>query len=132
MPEDIDFDAAAATLRIGAGRVSGVTSAMWEYETSGYKIVRRWFAKRKRHPDGKRSSPLDDIVARKWSPDWTRELIDLLNVLALLVELEPDQGALLEQIATGPLIAVDDLTASAVLPVKNRPAAEKPPKQAQL
>lgn len=134
MPETIEHDPATSTLHVGAGRVTGVTTEMWEYETSGYKVVRRWFAKRKREPDGRRSSPLDGIVARTWDPDWTAELIDLLNVVALLVELEPEQAKLLDEIADGPLVSVEDLTAAGVLPVagKDRPTAEKPPKQAQL
>jgi hypothetical protein len=134
MPEEISHDSAAEVLHVGAGRISNVTTAMWEYETSGYKIVRRWFAKRKRDPDGRRSSPLDHLIARSWDPDWTTELIDLLNVVALLVDLEPEQDALLEEILGGTLISVPDLTAAGVLPVdtKRRPVAEKPPRQDQL
>lgn len=132
MPDEIEFDAAASIMHVGLGRISGVTSEMLEYETSGYPIVRRWFAKRKQHPEGRRSSPLDDIVAKSWDPDWTTELIDLLHVIALLVKLEPDQAGLLEEIASGPLITVEDLASAGVLPVKERPTAEKPPKQTQL
>lgn len=132
MPEAIEFDDATGTLHVGSGRLTGVTAAMWEYETSGYKLIRRWFARRKRDPDGKRSSPLDDVVARTWDSDWTTELIDLLNVIALLVDMEPDQHALLGEIADGPLITVDDLTAVGVLPMSERPNVEKPPRQAQL
>jgi hypothetical protein len=134
MPETIEYEAVSGTLHIGAGRVTGVTPAMWEYETSGYKLVRRWFARRKRGPDGRRSSPLDDVVATRWDPDWTRELIDLLHVIALLVELEPDQAALLNAIATGPLISIEDLTTAGVLPVdpRARPVAEAPARQDQL
>jgi hypothetical protein len=132
MPEQIEFDAAAGVLRVGAGEISHVTRAMWDYETSGYKIVRRWFGKRKRRPEGRRSSPLDEIVASTWDPDWTSELVDLLNVVALLIELEPVQDALLDDIAGGPLVTVEDLLASGVLPAAIRPRVEQPPRQAQL
>jgi hypothetical protein len=47
----------------------------------------------------------------------TTELLDLPNVLGRCVELVPLQRELLDQIAAGPLITVEDLTASAVLPV---------------
>lgn len=132
MPDEIEYDCDAGALQIGSGQITGVTPAMWEYETSGYKLIRRWFSKRKRHPEGRRSSPLEDMVATTWDPDWTTELIDLLNAIALLVELEPKQAELLDAIASGALISVEDLEASGVLPVVNRPAAEKPPKQDQL
>lgn len=132
MPDDIEYDEAAGMLHVGAGRISGVTPAMWEYETSGYKLIRRWFSKRKRTPEGRRSSPLEDIVAKAWDPDWTTELIDLLHAIALLVDLEPEQSTLLEEIASGSLITVSDLSASGVLPVTDRPSAEKPPRQEQL
>lgn len=132
MPETIEFDPATGVLAIGSGRVSGVTGLMWEYETSGYKLIRRWFARRKRDPDGKRSSQLDAVVPRTWDADWTGELIDLLHVIALLIELEPEQRALLNEIADGELISVNDLTAAGVLPVEMPIAPEKPPRQAQL
>ncbi|MCW2999177.1 MAG: putative methyltransferase [Solirubrobacterales bacterium] len=134
MPEDIAHDPAANELHIGRGRISGVTTAMWEYETSGYKIVRRWFAKRKPQPDGRRSSPLDEIVARSWETEWTEELIDMLNVLALLVDMESDQRALLDEIETGDLITVTDLADAGVLPVEPilRPLPELPGKHGYL
>ena len=52
MPEDFSFDPDANTLKIGAGKISGVTPEMWEYETSGYKIIRRWLGKRLKVPGG--------------------------------------------------------------------------------
>ncbi len=134
MPEKISHDSTADVLHVGSGRISNVTTAMWEYETSGYMVIRRWFAKRKRNPDGKRSSPLDHISARSWDTDWTTELIDLLNVVMLLVDLEADQDALMGEIVGGELVSVDDLIQAGVLPVaaENRPVAEKPPRQQQL
>jgi hypothetical protein len=55
MPDELEFDVAANVIHVGQGRISGVTPDMWEYETSGYKMIRRWFAKRKRHPEGRRA-----------------------------------------------------------------------------
>ncbi len=71
-------------------------------------------------------------MATRWDPDWTSELIDLLHVVAKLVELEPDQAALLDEIVDGALISVDDLTTAGVLPATARPVAESPPHQDQL
>lgn len=134
MPEAIEHDPTSNELIVGEGRITNVSEAMWEYETSGYKIVRRWFARRKRDPDGRRSSSLDDTVATSWDPAWTSELIDLLNVLRLLVEMEEELDEMLDGILSGGLISVSDLRDGGVLPVdpKKRPAAEKPAKQLSL
>jgi hypothetical protein len=37
-------------------------------------------------------------------PEYTEELLNVLNVLGLLVDLEPKQAKLLEKICEGPLI----------------------------
>jgi hypothetical protein len=132
MPETIEFDAETGTLSVGAGRISGVTTQMWEYETSGYKIIRRWFARRKLVPDGRRSSPLDEINATHWDPDWTAELVDLLHVLALLIDMDTQLDELLDEIVAGSLIAVDDLEAGGVLPTRDRLTPERPPRQNSL
>jgi hypothetical protein len=39
-----------------------------DYEVSGMPVIKRWFDRRKRDPEGKRSSLLDDIVDQAWSP----------------------------------------------------------------
>jgi hypothetical protein len=114
MPETIQYDALTSTLHVGGGYIAPVSPAVWEYEVSGRKIVKRWFDSRKREPDGRRSSALDDVVATSWDPDWTTELIDLLNMLTMLVELEPAQVALLARVMDGPLITVDDLALAGV------------------
>jgi hypothetical protein len=80
-------------------------------------VVKHWFGYRKKNPSGNRKSPLDDIVPTSWTPAMTTELLELLNVLGLCVALEPDQDELLDRIVDGPLITVDELTASAALPV---------------
>jgi hypothetical protein len=128
MPAVIDCDAANRTLLVGDGRIAPVEPAVWGYEVSGMKVVKRWFDRRKREPEGRRSSPLDDMVARTWDPEWTTELLEVLNVLTLLTDLEAEQAALLDRILAGPLMTVADLTEVGVLPVTDRPLAEKPPR----
>jgi hypothetical protein len=66
------------------------------------------------------------IQATAWRAEYTSELIDLLNVLGMLADLEPEQAELLRDSIEGPLISVDELTAANVLPVPA--AARKPPK----
>jgi hypothetical protein len=59
----------------------------------------------------------------------TSELLDLLNVLGRCVALSPEQDRLLAKIAAGPLITVEDLVTSGILPVPN--LAKKLPKPDQ-
>lgn len=130
MPERLDHDAATRTLHVGAGRVAPVAPAAFAYEISGVNVLRKWFNYRKRAPEGRRESALDKIVAERWEPALTTELLELLNVLGLLVALEPAQAALLERIVAAALADVAALTGSGVLPVpddrKRPPAVPRP------
>ena len=117
MPDKIDHDDSTDTLRIGNGLIRPVARSVWEYEVSGMRVIRKWFDYRKRNPRAKWSSPLDDIVATTWSATYTTELLELLNILAWCVDLEPRQAALLDRICAGPMIASNDLQAAGVFPV---------------
>ena len=74
----------------------------------------QWFSYRKKDRmrpiigDRRKPSPLGDIQPETWLAEYTTELLNVLNVLGMLVDLEPAQAELLERICTGPLI--DDAT----------------------
>ena len=93
----------------------------WAYETSGMKIIRKWFGYRKKNPAGRRSSPLDDINAEHWPARYTTELLELLNVLEMCAEIESRQADVLEQICEGPLITVADLGRGGLPGASRRP-----------
>lgn len=116
MPESINYDETTRTLHVGAGQIRPVSPEAWEYETSGMRIIRKWFGYRKKNPAGRRSSPLDGINAERWSARYTTELLELLNVLEMCAVLEPRQADLLTRICDGPLITVSDLVQQQVLP----------------
>lgn len=109
-PDSIDYDAAERRLKIGTGYVDNVAPAVWAYEVSGKPVLRQWFSyrgKNRERPqigDRRPPSPLGDIQPDRWLPEYTSELINVLNVLAMLVELEPKQADLLKRICDGPLI----------------------------
>ncbi len=69
---------------------------------------RRLFSYRKKNRErpiiGDRRPPskLGDIQPDHWLAEYTTELLNVLNVLALLVQSEPDQAQLLEAICAGP------------------------------
>ena len=54
--------------------------------------------------DRRPPSKLGDIQPDHWLAEYTTDLIDVLHVLALLVEMEPDQANLVEAICDGPTL----------------------------
>jgi hypothetical protein len=126
MPDTIDYDANTKRLLVGKGYVENVPAAVWSYEVSGKQVLLQWFSYRKKNRDrpiigGRREpSPLGKIQPDKWLAEYTSELINVLNVLGWLVDVEPEQAALLEKICTGPLLSADEL--------KSAGAFELPPK----
>lgn len=126
LPDQMDYLPIDRCLAVGDGRIGPVSPEVWAYEVSGMNVLRKWFGYRKREPEGRRVSALDRIVADRWEPSLTSELLDLLNVIGLLVLLEAPQADLLHRVLDGPLIAVEALTGAGVLPVA--PEARRPPK----
>jgi hypothetical protein len=109
-PDSLDYDAATRQLRIGAGMIDNVPPEVWSYEVSGRQVLRQWFSYRRKDRsrpqigDRRPPSPLGDIQPDHWLPEYTTELINVLNVLGLLVRLEPAQADLLARICDGPLV----------------------------
>lgn len=110
MPDDIGYDLARPRLTIGQGFIENVPQPVWQYEVSGKRVLIQWFSYRKKNRErpiiGDRRPPskLGEIQPDHWLAEYTTELLNVLNVLALLVELEPAQGKLLEAICAGPLL----------------------------
>lgn len=75
---------------------------------------------------------LGDVGERTWSSDWTTELLDLLNALALLVELEPDQETLLQRLLESTPISGIELKEAGLLPASATLKPEKPQSAANL
>jgi hypothetical protein len=133
MPDTISYDSANEQLVIGDGYVEHVTPAMWEYEVSGKQVVLQWFSYRKANRErpiiGDRRPPssLGEIQPDHWLAEYTTELINVLNVLGLLVELEPSQAALLERVCAGPLFSEDELRKAGALtvPTKAQPKTRR-------
>jgi hypothetical protein len=109
-PDTIEYDAAECRLNIGTGFIDNVPPAVWAYEVSGKNVLRQWFSYRKKNRerpqigDKRPPSALSYIQPDHWLPEYTSELINVLNVLVLLVSLEPKQADVLARICDGPLI----------------------------
>jgi hypothetical protein len=90
LPETMDYDPARRRLTIGKGYVENVTPEMWAYEVSGKQVLWQWFSYRRRDRsrpiigDRRPPSPLDRVQPDHWLPEYTTDLLDLLNVLGRL------------------------------------------------
>jgi hypothetical protein len=117
MPDTINYDASKKRLLIGTGYVEPVEPGVWNYEVSGKQVLSQWFSYRKANRerpligDRRPPSPLCGIQPDYWLAEYTTELINVLNVLGMLVDLEPVQAKLLETICTGPTISTEELNA---------------------
>lgn len=110
-PDTLDYDAATRTFTVGKGRIENVPPEVWSYEVSGKNVLRQWSSYRRKDRtrpligDKRPPSELEKERPDRWLPEYTSELINVLNVLAMLVELEPEQAKLLEEIEDGPLVS---------------------------
>ena len=115
MPDDIGYDAAKQRLLVGRGFIEPVPPAVWHYEVSGKQVLVQWFSYRRKNRerpmigDRRPPSPLGDIQPDTWLAEYTTELLNVLNVLGLLVELEPAQAEVLRRICEGPTIPASAL-----------------------
>lgn len=121
MPDEMKYDAGSRTLHVGKGRIENVPPAVWEYEVSGKRVLTQWFSYRKKTRtkpqmgDKRPPSKLSEIQPDGWLAEYTTELLNVIHVLGLLVQLEPQQAKLLEAICDGPLISRADLEAAGAL-----------------
>jgi hypothetical protein len=110
MPDEIEYDESKHRLLVGKGFIDNVPAAVWQYEVSGKRVLTQWFSYRKKDRErpiiGDRRPPskLGDIQPDHWLAEYTTELLNVLHVLALLVEMEPAQSQLLEAICEGPTL----------------------------
>ena len=138
MPDTIGYDAGKQRLLVGHGFIDRVPLAVWRCEVSGKQVLLQWFSYRKENRerpiigDRRPPSPLGDIQPDHWLPEYTTELLNVLNVLGILVELEPKQAGLLEKICAGPLISEADLKAAGALEIPIVPKISKTKKQKPL
>jgi hypothetical protein len=99
-PETYSYDASTQILRVGSGRIAGVSPEVWGYEQSKWRVVERWLAYRMKTRAGRAgdasSSALDSIRPQNWT--FTDELLDLLRVVQGCVEMWPAQDELLQSI----------------------------------
>lgn len=109
---DYRYDSETETLRVADGTLTGVPHAVWTFQVSGMEVIPKWLGYRMAKPAGRAASsesPLDHIRPDAWLAEWSQELIEVVAVIKETVALLPAGIALLDQIATGPLIAAREL-----------------------
>ena len=132
MPHELDYDAAARRLTIGAGYIANVSPEVWAYEVSGKRVLSQWWSYRRKDrskpPMGDKRPPseLSKIQPDKWLPEYTTELLNVLRVLTRLVALEPGQHDLLRRIVEGPIIGAETLAGSGALSGGSADSADAP------
>jgi hypothetical protein len=91
---------------------------------SGRRVLTQWFSYRKKNRErpiiGDRRPPskLGDVQPAHWLAEYTTELLNVLHVLALVVEMEPAQSQLWRRsVKDRHLISVDELRAAGALDV---------------
>jgi hypothetical protein len=142
IPPDADtlaYDAAQQRLLVGTGFIENVPPDVWRYEVSGKQVLVQWFSYRKKDRarpiigDRRQPSLLGQIQPDHWLPEYTTELLNVLNVLGWLVDLEPAQAALLEKICAGPTLSAADLRAAGCLaPAPGSPRIAETPDEPDL
>lgn len=115
IPEDtseIRYHEETGTIHVGNGHVGGVRPEVWAYSVSGMQVIPKWLGYRTRKGTGRAvssTSALDHIRPTEWHDDWNDELLDLVRILTITVDRQPDLADLLDRICEGELISEADL-----------------------
>lgn len=131
-PNTLTYDADLQRLSVGQGVIDRVTPAIRAYSIDGVNIIDKWFSYRKLDRSrpvigDRRVSDLMKIQPDHWLPEYTTDLVDLLNVIGLLVDLEGEQAELLAEILAGEI--VEDLAGLGEDASSATPAAKHSAKQ---
>ncbi len=118
MPTAVKYDRKSKALLIGTGQIAPVPAAIWEYRVGKMRVIDKWIGYRLKQPRGRKpATPLDEIKATTWTAAFNDDLLNLLHVLAGLIQLEPLQDMLLKDVIDGPLISTSQLREIGILPV---------------
>jgi hypothetical protein len=93
-PRTYRYDAAHEVIWLGDGAVGPVSSGVWAFSVSGYRVVGNWL--RRRLPRAGKSA-LDAIGPALWPAELTDELLQLLWLLEATLERHTELDALLDE-----------------------------------
>lgn len=127
---DVVYDENARELKVGDGVIENVAPEVFNYEVSGFRVVRSWLGYRVKNRSGKKSSPLDDIRPEHWTWEMTEGLLELLWAVEGVVNLEPMQAELLADVLAEDVFLEDELptpTDAERKPPSGKDSAIQPP-----
>ncbi|MEU8527217.1 type ISP restriction/modification enzyme [Streptomyces sp. NPDC048629] len=117
-PGPPEYDPADETLALGDGRISPVPAEAWEFRVGGVRMLEQWCAHRTAPAE---PGTLEAIGPAGWPQEWTSELLELITVLALLGQSEPERAALDDALDGGEELTREVLREAGVLPVPDGP-----------
>ncbi|MBH0081958.1 type ISP restriction/modification enzyme [Salinibacterium sp. SWN167] len=110
--KEISYDASTGELHVADGVLIGVSPEVYSFEVSGMGVIPKWLGYRMTKPAGRAASsksPLDKIRPESWSPEWSRELIEIVAVLKETLAVVPAGIAILDQILRGPIVLATEI-----------------------
>jgi hypothetical protein len=108
-PEEFCYKPESKRLTVGKGVFEPVDPAIWEFDVSGFQVVRSWLSYRMKEGAGRRSSKLDEIRPERWPASFTEELCKLLWIVEQTLALTPEAAELLDEIVESPVWRADEL-----------------------
>lgn len=108
-PNEYSYNETTKTIHVGDGEFGPVDKRVWEFEVSGLRVAQSWLGYRMRERKGKKSSPLDDIRPKRWTREFSNELLKLLWILEQTVAGYPEQERLLEAVLAAEMFRADEL-----------------------
>ena len=108
-PESFAYDARNGSLRVGSGVVVPVPATVWDFTVSGLSVMRSWLSFRMARGSGRKSSPLDRIRPRRWSVEFTTELLELIWVIEATIEGYKDQTQLFRRVVESECFTAEEL-----------------------
>ncbi|MDT0458829.1 type ISP restriction/modification enzyme [Streptomyces sp. DSM 41527] len=131
LPQDVVYDPVEEALLLGGGRISPVPPGAWDFHAGGVRVLEAWLAARTgtaaAGTDAPEAGSLAALRPADWRQEWTSELLELITVLALLSELQPQWEELRRYAEDGgPLVTAGELRAAGILPAPvsaHRPAS---------
>lgn len=108
------YDAGTRVLHVGEGQVGPVSGEVMGLSVSGLQVVKSWLDHRMARGAGRRSSALDAIRPERWTPESTRELLELLWVLERTIAAYPALDEWLDAVLAGTLLTADEVVRGAV------------------
>lgn len=100
---DVKDGETLGVFQVGDLALSGVDPAVLDYRIGGVRVIKAWLERHLSVPFGRKKDGLEAIMPDTWHPEWSQELFNLVSVVTVLMRLEVEQDALLDDVVAGEL-----------------------------